>query len=48
LGIFYKDKAPVELMKTFSSKENPFKIEGSLPVAMIIFSLSIISSPDYP
>jgi hypothetical protein len=37
LGTLSKDKAPVELTITFSSKGKPGKGEGSLPVAIIIF-----------
>lgn len=37
LGIFERDKAPVEEIITFSSKGRPGKGMGSLPVAKMMF-----------
>jgi len=42
LGIFGKDKAPVELIITFSSNGSPGNALGSLPVAIIVLAAWIV------
>jgi len=42
-GIFYKLRAPVELITIFSSNGSPGKAIGSLPVANITFLVVIVS-----
>jgi hypothetical protein len=44
-GTFDKDKAPVDDMKIFSSIRNPFGHDISDPVAINIFSASIVFLP---